>query len=117
MYPCRLDLRQRHDASREFALESALIIDLLLKVSETEIRLIEDLKTDTAAGRHSLACELDSNFRCFFRRNADGAAVCGQLVIDLHFLKLLDHALRVRRLQIRKHDLKVNTVGKEYGQP
>ena len=75
MHACRFDFSKSHDAAREFAFEGALIVDLLLKIRESEICSVENLETDSAAFRQSLTGKLDSHFGQFVGRNLDGSAV------------------------------------------
>ena len=65
MYPSGGNFRERHDASRQFALQRSLIVHLLLKIGQSERSLIKDLEADAAAGWQSFTSELYARLRDF----------------------------------------------------
>src|SRR5262249_42704556 len=64
------------DGHRDLALESALVVDLLLEIGCAEAGLVEDLEADVPAVEHALLGERDASLALLPRADGDsGAAV------------------------------------------
>src|SRR5207244_735329 len=94
------DFRKRHDASRQLAFECALVVDLFLEIRESEIRAIENFKSDAATLGQTLACHLNADFGDFVCGDFDCPAIGSELIRNLEFGQLLHDALRFLGIEI-----------------
>src|SRR5580765_6046541 len=99
MHTRRFNFGKSHDASSEFAFKSALVVDLLLKISQPEISPVKDFETDATAFGQALAGKLYASFREFVGSNPDGPSVRRQFVGDFEFGELLNDTLRFLRVK------------------
>src|SRR5437588_457363 len=100
MHASSFDFRQCHDASRQLAFKSALVIHLFLEICESEICPVKYLETNAAAFGQPLTRQLDPDFRKLVGSNLYSSPVRCKLIGNFQFLELDHDTLGFLRIHI-----------------
>ena len=99
----RLDRRDLADRSRELAFECPPVAHLLLKGSQAQTGVVEDLEADRAGTGQALGRELQAQVVDALERDLDRRPGVCKLERHLASSELLDHLLAMRRDHRQEH--------------
>ena len=102
----RLHSVHRRDGTDQFALERALIVDLLREVGEPHVGLVEQLEADLPARRRIRPGDRDASGIGLPLRHQDRRAAVAQAIGDAALVQLRDDRGGIGRTQpLREHDI------------
>ena len=90
-----LDAAQRADGAGQFALQSALVVDLFGELADAECLVIHQLEADAAGFGQPLFGQPETSLADLIGRNEQGLAALAELVGDAHGIELGDDSTAV----------------------